>query len=104
MIVGGLIMVASVVRGISAYRRFFRTRSAPPGDKRQRAIAGGALAYSEALNLVIFGGGLFVLMLGAMIESYLQARALLAPIGLIVGGLVTAQVWREAMARLRNSA
>lgn len=103
MSVGVVVVILSVINATFAYSRFFRTKDAQPGDPKHRAVAGVELAYAGAIAGVICGGGILVLVLGAVIGSYLQPPVLLAPAGLIVASVVQAAFSRRTRSQLQDS-
>jgi hypothetical protein len=68
-----------------------------------RAIAGVEFAYSGAIAGVITGGGLAVLIVGAVIDKQLESIWLFAPVGLIGASVAGALQWRRVLAQLRES-
>jgi hypothetical protein len=103
MTAGVVVVILSVIKATFAYSRFFRTKDAQPGDPKHRAIAGVEFAYEGAIAGVICGGGILVIVLGAVMVSYLQQRLLLAPAALIVGSVVQAGFSRRTLSQLQNS-
>ena len=103
MTVGALTTLASAIRATAAFLLYRRLRKAEPDDRRARAIAGLDLAYSNSLNGVLCGGGLVILVGGAVVGSLMQRSLLFAPAGLIVGALLNALFISRIRDRVRKS-
>ena len=103
MTVGALIALVSAIRATGTYLRYLRLRKVEPDDRRARAIAGLEFAYTNSLNGALCGGGLVILVAGAVVGSLMQRSVLLAPAGLIAGALFNARVVRRTLDRVRNS-
>ena len=103
IVIGALVAVGGAIRGTYAYVRYFRSQEIASADRMNRAIAAMEFAYSTSLAAVITGGGVAGLVAGLVVGNGVRAWTILMPVGLAVGGALSAWLSRRTIDKLRKS-